>query len=47
MKKQSKPIAETVKLTPYQIALAYWENEKYMFPQSQWADLEPKPEDFK
>jgi hypothetical protein len=44
-KKTQYPIAEELppKLSDYQIALAYWENEKYMFPESMWADLEPKP----
>jgi hypothetical protein len=30
----------------YHNALAYWENEKYMFPESEWADREPKLKEF-
>ena len=31
----------------YETALAYWENEKYMFPEYTWIDSEPKIEDFR
>jgi len=27
----------------YHVALAYWENEKYQFPESTWHELEPQP----
>lgn len=34
------------KLEAYWVAVAYWENEKYMFPESEWHLHEPKLEEF-
>jgi hypothetical protein len=32
----------TIQLSAYEIQMAYWENEKYLFPESMRNELEPK-----